>query len=249
MSTKLRVSKLVRGGAADMDLTADDNRAEQAGAVIATTDSGRQVVAEMFGDLDASKQAEIVKARGEILEDWGRLRHAALQVGRSLLHLSRILSEDEFRRVRRGSERLFPFSDSVATQLRMAAQLAETWSIPADQAPPYTILYDISRLSEAGQELVRARGLIRPDVRRIEIAAIRSEVKAGKMAGTAAAAPLAPDPAADTRITTIDVERLRDELVRVDARLAELANEIQRLTGRRLELVRLLGVETVPDTE
>ena len=119
---------------------AGDDRREQGAVIIQAVDSGRQIVAEVFAGmvLDEAKVSALLNARSRIIEQWGKAQHAGLVIGQTLLHLSRTLSEEEFRQVRRGSDRLFPFSDSLATKFRRAAALAEEWRIPPDRLPPYT---------------------------------------------------------------------------------------------------------------
>jgi hypothetical protein len=214
-----------------MDLMAGDDRSEQARALRRVEEAGREIVEDLFAGLetDETKISEVLKARSLIYDHWAKIGTASIFIGKTLLHLSRTLSEEEFRRLRRGSERIFPFSDSVATKLRMAAAKAEEWKIPAERLPPYSIVYEICILPPEGQELVRQRGLLRPDVRRADIIAVRHELKA---ASQRLAAPLVIDEAgneterAAMTLSRTDIERLRrellDERTKLAARIAEI---------------------------
>ncbi|MDO9713732.1 hypothetical protein [Paracraurococcus lichenis] len=221
-----------------MDLMAGDDRSEQARALRQVEEAGREIVADLFSGLntDEAKIGEVLKARSLIYDHWAKIGTASIFIGKTLLHLSRTLSDEEFRRVRRGSERLFPFSDSVATKLRMAAVKAEEWALPAERLPPYSIVYEISTLSPEGQALVRERGLVRPDVRRADIIAVRRELKA---ASQRLAAPRVIDEAgnederAAMTLSRADIERMRrellDERARLAARMAEIDAQLEAL--------------------
>src|SRR3712207_593946 len=232
-----------------MDLMAGDERREQGAVVIQAVNSGRQIVAELFSGmvLDETKVSALLTARSRIMEQWGKAQHAGLVIGQTLLHLSRTLSDEEFRRVRRGSDRLFPFSDSLATKFRKAAALAEEWCIPLNQMPPYTALYEISTLPPEGKDIARERGLIRPDVRQAEVTALRRELKAHKLRTP----PVVIAGVLEARIATVSreaMERRRADLLTeregLAARLAEIDQEVAALAER---LVLLAGGPDIED--
>ena len=81
----------------------------QAASVLQVHDTGRQLVAEVFEGfgLPQDKADAILVARSRIADQWGKAKHAALVIGQTLLELSRALSEDEYRRVLIGADRLF----------------------------------------------------------------------------------------------------------------------------------------------
>ena len=238
-------SRPARGGAEVMDLMAGDDRREQGGVVIQAVDSGRQIVAEVFAGmvLDEAKVSALLTARSRIIEQWGKAQHAGLVIGQTLLHLSRTLSEEEFRQVRRGSDRLFPFSDSLATKFRKAAVLAaEEWRIPPDRLPPYTALYELSTLPPEGQDIARERGLIRPDVRQAEVVALRRELKAHKLHTSPVLIEGAVEDAPAVTVSRGTLEHRHSHLLaereRLAARLAEVDREVAALAE---QLVLLAG--------
>lgn len=242
-------SRPVRGGAEAMDLMAGDDRREQGAVVIQAVDSGRQIVAELFSGmvLDETKVSALLTARSRIMEQWDKAQHAGLVIGQTLLHLSRTLSDEEFRRVRRGSDRLFPFSDSLATKFRKAAALVEKWRIPPDRLPPYTALYELSTLPPEGQDIARERGLIRPDVRQAEVAALRRELKAHKLHSSPVLIVGAAEDAPAATVSWEAIERRHSDLLaerkRLVARLAEVDCEVAALAE---QLMLLAGS---PDAE
>ena len=231
-------SRPARGGAEVMDLMAGDDRREQGGVVIQAVDSGRQIVAEVFAGmvLDEAKVSALLTARSRIIEQWGKAQHAGLVIGQTLLHLSRTLSEEEFRQVRRGSDRLFPFSDSLATKFRKAAVLAEEWRIPPDRLPPYTALYELSTLPPEGQDIARERGLIRPDVRQAEVVALRRELKAHKLHTSPVLIEGAVEDAPAVTVSRGALEHRHSHLLaereRLAARLAEVDREVASLAEK-----------------
>jgi hypothetical protein len=227
-----------------MDLTSGDDRQQQARVLAAVHDAGREIVAEIFGGMAVSAETvrAVVDARTRIHDQWGRAQTAALLIGRTLLDLSRTLSEAEYLAVRRGSERLFPFSDSVATKLRRAAEIAEALSIPLDRSPSYTLLYEISTMPHEGRTLVKSRGLIRADVTRAEILAVKAELRKHKIPKLSVKHVL--EPAATVNLGSIETRReallleRRATLARlseIDAEIAGLSEQIKLLkpTGRR----------------
>src|SRR5215212_1679255 len=97
----------------------------------------------------------------------------------SIIALENMLTKAEFTRLRHGTERLFPFSDATATQLRQIARAVDGGRIPAEACPgSYGTAYQITLLTEPQLRAARERGLIRPDVTRREIMQLRREVAA-----------------------------------------------------------------------
>jgi hypothetical protein len=243
MSSRLRRPKA--GGAEDMDLTAGDDRSQQAAAIIRASNEGREIVAELFAgmDIEEEKTVAILKARTVVLEQWGKAQAAFIRVGQTLLHLSRTLTEEEFQQVRRGSERLFPFGDSTATKLRKAAEFIEAHRIPAEQAPPYTITYEISTLAPEGQDIIRERGLLRPNVKRAEIVAVREELRAHKIKTPVVLEGFSEDVPSEVTGTMVgepDLAAMRAEVEDIDRKVADLHARLRRHLDRRVDLLRML---------
>jgi hypothetical protein len=225
--SRLPTSRLRRPAEYDDALLDNDPRAAQAASIQAEMSAGRELIAEVFADMPLSpnKVEGIVEARAQVAEHWGKAKHSFLLIGQTLLRLSRTLSETEFRRLRRGTERLFPFSDSVATRLRLAALKAEEWRLSVDQAPPYTLLYEISTLPLEGQQLVRERGLLRPDMKRADIVAVRAELKAHKLH---AALPVLRVDALSSK-ATVSKREIEERRAAAIAERAELARRLAEL--------------------
>jgi hypothetical protein len=225
-----------------MNLLAGDDRRDQGKALAAVSDAGRDIVAEVFSGMRVSEDTlqKVVEARTRIVDQWGKAQIAALLIGRTLLDLSRTLSPDEYLALRKGSERLFPFSDSVATKLRRAAELAEELRIPLEMSPPYTLLYEISTMPQEGQDLVKQRGLLRANVTRAEIVAVKAELRKHKVPRILI--EHAFEPSATVSLVQIEMRRnaLLTERGDVAARLAELDEEIADLNAQ-LEVLRPQG--------
>ena len=177
---------------------------------------------------DPEKVRRLLRVRGEIHKEWTDARDSFLAIGRALLSLEHELTKTEFARLRQGSERLFPFSDATATQLRQIARAIDGGRLPIEACPgSYGTAYQITLLTEGQMQVARERGLIRSDVTRREIMQLRREVHAS-----------ASDPAVGTRI---DRARLREERTRLAERRGRLADELAALDRRLAQLDALLG--------
>lgn len=114
--------------------------------------------------------------RDEVNQNWSQARDSFLAIGFALLDLENVLSKAEYIKLRQGSDRLFPFSDATATQLRRMAKAVSNGVIPLDACPgSYGTAYQITLLNEHQLRVAKERGLIRPDVTRREIASLRKE--------------------------------------------------------------------------
>src|ERR1700760_4363543 len=105
----------------DDPLQLPDQRSSEAIALIPQADErALALINDMFVDTGLPENPDkirlILRVRGEVRHYWGTARDAFLSIGRALRLLEERLTPQEFLRLRRGSERLFPFSDSVATQ-------------------------------------------------------------------------------------------------------------------------------------
>jgi hypothetical protein len=159
------------------------------------------------------KVRRIFHARNEIQKEWGDARDSFLAIGRALIELENELTKVEFSRLRQGSERLFPFSDATATQLRQIARAVDGGRIPAEACPgSYGTAYQITLLSELQLEVARKRGLIRPSVTRREIMQLRREITSDGVM-----------PALSGRL---DHSKLRKERARLVERRMRLSEEL-----------------------
>ena len=154
------------------DILPPDPRAHDLRASRADEPLVRQAIAAVFADMDLpaneTKVGRLLQARREILAEWGKARDSFLAIGRALLALEGDLTRAEFARLRQESERILPFSDATATQLRQIARAVDGGRIPAAACPAsYGTAYQITLLTDRQMNVARERGLIRPDVTRI----------------------------------------------------------------------------------
>lgn len=227
--TKLRSRpKLEISDVAEIDV--EDKRSEQAASVLQVHDTGRQIVIEVFEGvgLAPEKTNAILAARSRIADQWGRAKRAALLIGQTLLGLSRTLTEEEYRRVLTGSDRLFEFSAALATKFRRAAELAEQLRLPPERLPGYTTLYDLACLGPDGVALAKERDLIWPQLRRQDIVALRQELRTHRIL----AAPSVAEEA-ETAPSRIDREAIQ---LQYDALAAERAKLFERLQQVQTEM-------------
>jgi hypothetical protein len=212
------------------EIQVDDQRSVQAASVLQVHDTGRQLVAEVFEGfgLPQDKANAILVARSRIADQWGKAKHAALLIGQTLLELSRALSEDEYRRLLTGADRLFEFSAALATKFRRAAELVEQLRLPPERLPGYTTLYDLACLGPDGVALAKERDLIRPQLRRQDIVALRQELRTHRISA-------APYVAEETESSPVRIDREAIQR-QYDALAAERAALFQRLHQVQAEM-------------
>ncbi|MDT8333884.1 hypothetical protein RQ831_22780 [Roseomonas gilardii] len=182
------------------------------------------------------KVRRILRARSEIQKEWGDARDSFLAIGRALIALEFELTKAEFARLRQSTERLFPFSDATATQLRQIARAVDGGRIPVDACPgSYGTAYQIALLTEAQMRVARDRGLIRPDVTRREIMQLRREVREEESR-----------PFPNSRIDRV---QLREERARLIERRNRLSEELSAIDRRIAQIGEILSPNTVRDLE
>lgn len=228
------------------EVLAADPRAAELRSLGAEDPAALAAIREVFAGTglpdDQEKVRRILRTRSEIQREWGDARDSFLAIGRALIALEQILTKAEFARLRHGTERLFPFSDATATQLRQIARAVDGGRIPADACPgSYGTAYQITLLTEPQLRVARERGLIRPDITRREIMQLRREVPAN---GTEPSPP-----------GRLDRARLREERARLGEKRDRLAEELAMVERRIVQLDKLLSpvidgeVEAVPETQ
>jgi hypothetical protein len=224
--TKLRSRPKLDISDADK-IVVEDQRNEQAASVLQRQDAGREIVAEVFEGvgLDPEKTDAVLAARSRIADQWGKAKHAALLIGQTLLTLSQSLTEEEYRRLLTGANRLFEFSAALATKFRRAAELAEQLRMPPERLPGYTTLYDLACLGPDGIALAKERDLIWPQLRRQDIAALRQELRMHRiLAAPSVSEESEPSPA---RIDCFAIQREYDALAAERAKLFERLQQVQ----------------------
>jgi exonuclease VII small subunit len=179
---------------------------------------------------DQAKVARILQVRAEIQKEWSDARDSFLAIGRALLSLEDSLTRTEWQRLRQSSEKLFPFSEATATQLRQIARAVDSGRLPREQCPgSYGTAYQITLLSDAQLQAAQQRGLIRPDVTRREIMELRQETR------------LLADTAAPKG--RIDRTALREERRRLLERRDALKASLAQVEVRLQQIERLFGAE------
>lgn len=231
-------NKIKRGQAerllADLDFggVGDDLRRRDASRTLSYDAAAKAVIVELFGDTslldDFQKVTLLVSTASEVRDQWGRARDSFLTIGKKLLTLEERLTSEEFVRLRRGHERLFPFSDSIASQFRQIARAVRSGRIEAGQCPTgYSTAYLLASLSEAELEQARREDLVRPDVSRTMVLQFRRRLAAL----TELQAP----------ITRVSAVRLQNELGALDRERRELVERLRSIGQRRREIHRKLA--------
>ena len=224
---------LAEDDATSTNIAVMDRRATELRSLGAEDPAALEAIREVFAGTslpnDREKVRRILRTRSEIQKEWGDARDSFLAIGRALVALESELTKAEFAKLRHGTERLFPFSDATATQLRQIARAVDGGRIPAEACPgSYGTAYQITLLTEPQLRIAQERGLIRPDVTRREIMQLRREVSADSME---------PPPSG-----RLDRVRLRAERVRLGERRARLAEELTAVERRIAQLDELLSL-------
>ena len=166
---------------------------------------------------DQVKLKLLLETRGEVHRNWRDIKDRFLAIGRALVRMEEGFTMFENARLKDGMERLFPFGDGVASQLRKVARAVDSNSIPIADCPgSYSTAYQIAMLKPVELELAKKRGLVRPNVTRREIKAFRAELRNGPL-----------------RVSWHPTETERDRLV---ARETALSEELVLVRERIKEL-------------
>lgn len=214
----------------DIDELSDDRAKEF--TWLGTDPAALATIKEIFFGTNLPENQEkvqrILRARSEIQKEWSDARDSFLAIGRALLSLEHELTKSEFALLRRGTERLFPFSDATATQLRQIARAVDGGRIPLDACPgSYGTAYQITLLTDNQMRIAREKGLIRPDVTRREIMQLRRDVQRLEVA---------PQPSG-----RVDRGRLREERGQLADRRTRLIEELTAIERRIGDIDTLLS--------
>jgi len=211
-----------------------DQRARSMQAVGVADGEAIEAIRDVFAGTalldDPDKVSRILRVRSEIQKEWGDVRDSFLAIGRALLSLEYSLTRTEWQRLRQGSEKLFPFSDATATQLRQIARAVDSGRLPREECPgSYGTAYQITLLSDNQLQVARDRGLIRPDVTRREIMTLRREL-----------VPEAGKPDALPLRGRVNEAELRAERRRLARRKDALAEEMREVESRLRQIDAIL---------
>ena len=172
------------------------------------------------------KVSSILKLRGEVAEAWGHARDAFIEIGRALNAVELELEPAERDAMRRGFARLFPFSETVATQFRQIARAVDEGRLPLQACPgSYGTAYQLALLTPGQLDIARERGLIRSDVSRNAVISFRKEVQA----------------VAQQSSRSINLSKLREELNRLEVERRQALDSLVTLRHRMREVRALLA--------
>jgi hypothetical protein len=176
---------------------------------------------------DQARVAKVLEARREVQASWGRAAKSFIEAGKALLRLDTVLATPrEKAALKAGCERLFPFSDPIASQLRAVARAVESGRLLPENCPAsYSVAYQLCVMKAGDFAEAKRRGLVSPSVTRAAIVAFRKEQQAVEAS------------------TRVDEAGLRAEARRLSNRIAQLQAEIGTLERRRAEIARLLSAE------
>jgi hypothetical protein len=179
-----RVGRAALNRLAEQEDIVTDPRALQLRSIAVTQDpavlNALEAIFEGTGVMaDEHKAQMLVQVRHEVHAEWRKAKQSFLAIGKSLLAVEQALAPDEFRRLSKGTERIFPFSETIATQLRQVARAVMSGRLNETEMPgSYSVAYQIAVMDGPTIEIARSRNLVRPDVTRTEVIAFRREINA-----------------------------------------------------------------------
>lgn len=221
-----RVSRATLNRLEEQEDIVTDPRAQQLRSIAVTQDPAvlntLEAIFEGTGVMaDEHKAQMLVQVRHEVHAEWRKAKQSFLAIGKSLLAVEQALTPDEFRRLSKGTERIFPFSETIATQLRQVARAVMSGRLNETEMPgSYSVAYQIAVMDGPTIEIARSRNLVRPDVTRTEVIAFRREINA----------PPASQP------QRLDIGAVRREKARLTKLRAELAERLAQIDARITEL-------------
>jgi len=206
-----------------------DQRETEIKAFTVVNDEVFGVLNEVFAGTslmsDQRKVKLLLKLRTDVSVAWSHTRDAFLEIGRALNDVDRELDETERDNFKRGFRKLFPFSETVASQFRAIARVVDTGQIPREAIPgSYGAAYQMALLTPEQRDLARERGLIRPDVSRDALIAFRqASITISKQS------------------RGVDVPRMQAELTRLERQERRATVALEALRLRIREIQSLLG--------
>jgi hypothetical protein len=213
----------------DADLSVVVDKREEDIKVLTKVDEGvYETLNEVFAGTglmaDQRKVKLLLKLRTDVAVAWNQTRDAFIEIGRALNDVERELDLVERDRFKAGFRRLFPFSETVASQFRAIARAVDDGHLPREAVPgSYGAAYQMALLTPGQREVARARGLIRPDVSRDTLIEFRREVTA-----------------VQSRSRGLDPTRMRTELGRLERQKRKALSDLVVLRRRMQEIRALL---------
>jgi hypothetical protein len=180
---------------------------------------------ELMGD--QRKVKLLLKLRTDVSSAWKQTRDAFIEIGRALNDVDRELNAEERDRFKDGFRKLFPFSETVASQFRAIARAVDDGALPRDQVPgSYGTAYQMALLSREQLSIATARGLIRPDVTRDALIEFRRQI----------------DSVQPRQTRGLDSAKMRSELSRLERAERKQAAALDALRARIGEIRKILAI-------
>ncbi|WP_439548895.1 hypothetical protein [Falsiroseomonas sp.] len=177
---------------------------------------------------DQRKVRLVVKLRAQVDVAWTQTRDAFLEIGRALNEVDQVLDDEERESLKRGFRKLFPFSETVASQFRAIARAVDEGHIPKDALPgSYGTAYQMALLNSEQRTIAEKEGLLRPTVSRNTLIEFR-RLHEGVQPRTARG----PDPA-----------KMQAELGRLERTEVKMAKALEGVRKRINEIRELLAME------
>jgi hypothetical protein len=213
-----------------------DKRAADIAALTAIDDGVYETLREVFEGTglvqDQRKVKLLLKLRTDVAVAWGQTRDAFLEIGRALNDVDRELNSAERDKFKAGFRRLFPFSETVASQFRAIARAVDEDDLSRELVPgSYGAAYQMALLTPAQREIAKSRGLLRPDVSRDALLVFRKQI----------------DAVQPRQSHGLDPARMRGELLRLERQRRNAIGELLRLRRRIHEIRALLGPSEPPE--
>jgi hypothetical protein len=205
-----------------------DERPAEFGRLSTVAEDVVETVRDVFAGTkvadDEGMVRAIVETRHEVEHAWNSAKQSFIQIGRALNRLDGMMrTRTEQQALKLGFERLFPLSDSIASQFRSVAAAIDDGRLPEYACPAsYSAAYQVTLLKPHELDAAWARGLIAPTTSRSAMIAFRKQLAAPQLA-------------------QVDVAALSAEARRVAARIERLHEELRALEARKAEIERLLG--------
>lgn len=177
---------------------------------------------------DQRKVRAVITLRGQVDVAWQQTRDAFIEIGRALNEVDAILAEQERESLKRGFRKLFPFSETVASQFRVIARAVDAGYLARDALPgSYGTAYQMALLNNEQRQIAEKEGLIRPSVSRNALIEFRKLHE-----GVAPRTARGPDPV-----------KMRAELGQLKRSEAKLAKTLERVRTRIQEIQALLALK------
>jgi hypothetical protein len=177
---------------------------------------------------DQKRVEALLATRAEIQAAWGTAAKGFVMVGRRLHELDeQLVTAEERAALKHGCERLFPFSEPVASQLRAVARAVDSGLLTLETCPAsYSAAYQITLLKPFQLEAARREGLIAPRTTRASLVAFRKRHQHR------------PD-------GQVDVAALVVEQRSIKRQLASIERQRQALEARAEQIQRILQTAVV----